>query len=94
LNPGRRGGKLATNRLSYGAAMMMMMMMIIIIIIIQFFIIYMSSQQLQGQLKTQHSVVASNYIKERQNIKTTTNYRQALEEENTSIKKSKQTKQR
>jgi hypothetical protein len=30
---------------------------VIIIIIIQFFIIYVSSQQLQGQLQTQHSVI-------------------------------------
>jgi cell division protein FtsL len=35
---------------------------IIIIIIIQFFIIYVPSQQLQGQLQTQHSVDTGNYI--------------------------------
>jgi hypothetical protein len=29
---------------------------------IQFFIIYVPSQQLQGQLQTQHSVDTSNYI--------------------------------
>jgi hypothetical protein len=33
-----------------------MMMMIIIIIIIKFFITYLPSQQLQGQLQTEHGV--------------------------------------
>jgi hypothetical protein len=47
---------------------------------IQFFIIYVPSQQLQGQLQTQHSVDTSNYIMDRHNIKTKKNYRQALEE--------------
>jgi hypothetical protein len=37
---------------------------IIIIIIIQFFIINVLSQQLQGQLQTQHSVVIINCIME------------------------------
>jgi hypothetical protein len=53
----------------------MMMMIIIIIIIIQFNSIiyyYVPSQQLQGQLQTQHSVDTSNYItdkyKKKQNI--------------------------
>jgi hypothetical protein len=32
----------------------------IIIIIIKFFMIYLPSQQLQGQLQTQHSVDTSN----------------------------------
>jgi hypothetical protein len=36
---------------------------------IQFFIIYVPSQQLQGQLRTQHSVDKSSYIKEKLNIK-------------------------
>jgi hypothetical protein len=53
---------------------LMMMMMII-----QFFIIYVPSQQLQGQLQTQHSVVTGNCIMEQYNIKANTNYRQALE---------------
>jgi hypothetical protein len=45
----------------------------------QFFIIYVPSQQLQVQLQTQHSVDTSNYIMEQYNIKSETNYRQALE---------------
>jgi hypothetical protein len=44
-----------------------------------FFIIYMPSQQLQGQLQTQRSVDTSNYFTEKYNIKSKTNYRQALE---------------
>jgi thioredoxin-related protein len=69
------------------------MIMIIIIIIIQLFIIYVPSQQLQGQLQTQHSVDTSDYIENKHNIKSKTNYRQALEEDNTLIlvQKSKQT---
>jgi hypothetical protein len=39
----------------------------------------MPSQQLQGQLQTQHSVNISNYIMEQYNIKSKTNYRQELE---------------
>jgi hypothetical protein len=39
---------------------------------IQFFIIYVSSQQLQGQLQTQHSVDTSNYIMDKHNIKSKT----------------------
>jgi hypothetical protein len=50
------------------------------IIIIQFFIIYVLSQQPQGQLQTQHSVDTSNYIMDKHNIKSKTNYRQVLEE--------------
>jgi hypothetical protein len=45
------------------------------------------SQQLQGQLQTQHSVDTGNYIKDKHNMKT--NYRQALEKENTLRQKSK-----
>jgi hypothetical protein len=37
--------------------------------LIQFFIIYMPSQQIQGQLQTQHSVDTSNYIMDKHNIK-------------------------
>jgi hypothetical protein len=62
--------------------MMMMMMMVI-----QFFIIYVLSQQPQGQLQTQHSVDTGNYIMDKHNLKTTTNYRQAMEEVNTLIQK-------
>jgi hypothetical protein len=40
---------------------------------------YEPSQQLAGQLQTQHSVDTSNYIMEQYNIKSKTNYRQALE---------------
>jgi hypothetical protein len=40
---------------------------------IQFFIIYVSSQQLQGQLQTEHSVDTSNYIMDKYYIKATTN---------------------
>jgi protein involved in sex pheromone biosynthesis len=57
---------------------------------VQFFIIYVPSQQLQGQLQTQHSVDTGNYIMDRHNIKSKTNSWQALEE-NTLIQKSKQT---
>jgi hypothetical protein len=56
------------------------MIIIIIIIIIQLFIIYVPSQQPQGQLQTQHSADTSNYIMDKHNIKSKTNYRQALEE--------------
>jgi hypothetical protein len=42
--------------------------------------IYVPSQQLQGQLQTQHSGDTSNYIMDRHNIKSKTNHRQALEE--------------
>jgi hypothetical protein len=38
----------------------------------QFFIIYVPSQQLQGQLQTQHSVDTSNYIMDKRNIKSKT----------------------
>jgi hypothetical protein len=45
---------------------------------VKFFIIYVPSQQLQGQLQTQHSVDTSTYIMEQYNIKTS--YKQAMEE--------------
>jgi hypothetical protein len=48
---------------------------------VQFFIIYVPSQQLQGQLQTQHSVDTGNYIMDKHNIKSKTNYRRVLEEE-------------
>jgi hypothetical protein len=40
---------------------------------IQFFIIYVLSQQPQGQLQAQNSVVTSSYIRDKQNIKSKTN---------------------
>jgi hypothetical protein len=46
---------------------------------VQFLFIYVPSQQLQGQLQTQHSVDTSNYIMEQYNIKSKANYRQVLE---------------
>jgi hypothetical protein len=45
------------------------------IIIIQFFIIYEPSQQLQGQLQTQHSVDTSNCIMGEHNLKSKSNER-------------------
>jgi hypothetical protein len=60
---------------------------LIIIVIIQFFIIYVSSQQLQGQLQTQHSVDSSNYIMGKHNIKSKSNLRQALEDRHINAKK-------
>jgi hypothetical protein len=53
---------------------------------VQFFI-YVPSQQLQGQLQTQHNADTSNYFMDRHNIKSKTNYRQALKEANTLIQK-------
>jgi hypothetical protein len=50
--------------------MMMMMMMTI-----RLFIIYVPSQQLQGKLQTQRSVDTGNYIMDKHNIKSKTNYR-------------------
>jgi hypothetical protein len=47
---------------------------------IQLFIMYMPSQQLQGQLQTQHNVDTGNYIMDKHNIKSKTNYRKLLEE--------------
>jgi hypothetical protein len=56
---------------------------------IQFFVIYVLSQQLYGQLQTQHSVLVSNYIVEQYNI--AKGKLQASTEENTLMRKSKQT---
>jgi hypothetical protein len=50
-------------------------------------IIYVPSQQLQGQLQTQHSVDTSNYIMDNHNIKSKSNYRQALEEKHITAEK-------
>jgi hypothetical protein len=54
---------------------------------VQFFIIYVPSKQLQGQLQTQNSVDISNYIMDKHNIKSKTNYRQALEEKHINAEK-------
>jgi hypothetical protein len=51
------------------------------------FIIYVPSQQPQGHLQTQHSVDTSNYIMDNHNIKSKTNYRQALEEKHINAEK-------
>jgi hypothetical protein len=42
-------------------------------IIIQFSIIYVPTEQLQGQLQTQHSVDTGNYILDKHYIKSKTN---------------------
>jgi hypothetical protein len=52
---------------------------IIIIIYSLFFIIYVPSQQLHGQLQTQHSVDTGNYIMDKHNIKPKINYKKLLE---------------
>jgi hypothetical protein len=62
---------------------MMKIVMTFMMPVIQFFIIYMPSQQLEDQLQTEHSVNTGNYIMDKHNIKSKTNYRQAVEEENT-----------
>jgi hypothetical protein len=45
----------------------------------------MPSQLLQDQLQTQHSVDTSKYIMDKHNIKSKTNYRQALEEKHINV---------
>jgi hypothetical protein len=47
---------------------------------VEFFNIYVPNQQPRGQLQTQHIVDTSNYIMDKHNIKSETNYGQALEE--------------
>jgi hypothetical protein len=47
----------------------------------QFLIIYVPSQEPQGQLQTEHSIDTSNYIMNKHNIKSKTNYRQALDDD-------------
>jgi hypothetical protein len=54
---------------------------------IQFFIIYVPSQQLQGQLQTQHRVDTGNYIMEQYNIKSKINCRQVLEKKHINAEK-------
>jgi predicted Holliday junction resolvase-like endonuclease len=60
---------------------------IITVIIIQLFIIYMSSQQLQGQLRTQHSAVIGNYITDTQH-----KIKNKLQEHSNAEKQTKETK--
>jgi hypothetical protein len=60
---------------------MIIIIAIIILIKLIFFIIYVPSQQLKGQL--QLSVETSNYIMDKHNIKSKTNYMKALGEEHT-----------
>jgi hypothetical protein len=48
---------------------------------VKIFIIYAPIQQVQAQLQTKHNVDTGNYIMDRYNIKSKTNYRQALETE-------------
>jgi hypothetical protein len=50
------------------------------------------SQQPQGQLQTQHSVDTSNYLMDKHNIKSKTNYKETLEENILIQKVNKQTK--
>jgi hypothetical protein len=47
--------------------------------------IYVPSQQLQEQLQAQYRVDKSNYIVDHHNIKSKSNYRQALEENHINI---------
>jgi hypothetical protein len=54
---------------------------------VQLFIIYVPSQQLQGQLQTQHGVDTRNYSTDKHNIKSKANYRQALEEKHINAEK-------
>jgi hypothetical protein len=61
--------------------------MILVIIQSNSIIIYVPSQQLQGQLQTQHSEDTGNYIMDKHNIKSKTNYRQALEEKHNNSEK-------
>jgi hypothetical protein len=61
---------------------------------IKSFIIYVPSQQLQGQLHTQHSVGTGNYIMDTHNIKPYINYRKLLEENSLVETVNKQTKMR
>jgi hypothetical protein len=42
---------------------------------------------LQGQLQTEHSVDTSNYIMDKHNINSKTNYRQVLEEKHINTEK-------
>jgi hypothetical protein len=47
----------------------------------------MPSQQLQGQWQTRRSVDTSNYIGHKHNVKSKTNYTQALEEKHINTEK-------
>jgi hypothetical protein len=55
--------------------------------IIQLFIIYVPSQQLQGELQTQHNADTGNCIMDKQNMKSKTNYRHVLEEKHVDTEK-------
>jgi hypothetical protein len=48
---------------------------------------YVPSLQLQGKLEPQHSVDTGSYIKDKHNIKSETNHRQALEEKHIKAEK-------
>jgi hypothetical protein len=58
--------------------------------ILFYLIIYVPSQQLQGQLQTQHSVDIGNYIMDKHCIKSKANYSQ-VQEKNTLMHIRKQT---
>jgi hypothetical protein len=49
---------------------------------VEFFIIYVPSQQLQGQLQTQHSADIGKYIMDKHNIKSRVNYKNTLMQKN------------
>jgi hypothetical protein len=48
-----------------------------------------TSEELQDQLQTEHSVDTGNYIMDRNNIESKTNYRQVLEEKYTNAENKK-----
>jgi hypothetical protein len=54
---------------------------------IQFFIIYVASQQLQGQLQTQHSADIHKYIMDRLNVESRINSSTYLQKTNKQINK-------
>jgi hypothetical protein len=54
---------------------------------VQFFIIFVPSQQLQGQLQTQHSADTGSHIMDKHNIKSKINYRQVLGEKHINAEK-------
>jgi hypothetical protein len=54
---------------------------------IQIFIIYVPSQQLQGHLQTKHSENTGTCIMEKHNMKSKTNYRQALQKKHINAEK-------
>jgi hypothetical protein len=52
-----------------------------------FIIVYVANQQIQDHLQTQHSVDTSNYIMDKHNKQSKTNYRQTLEEKHSNAEK-------